>query len=83
MNKALLESLCAAITLPLFPVLLIQGLGVRRQTPRLPEACGASSGLIAGSGQPIRLITLGESTVAGVGATTHEEALTGQPIIGG
>lgn len=78
MNRGMLEGLCAATTLPLLPVLLIQGLAVRRQTPRLPEAGGASSGFIAGSGQPIKLITLGESTVAGVGATTHEEALTGQ-----
>jgi lysophospholipase L1-like esterase len=59
-------------------VLLAQGLWVRKRTPRLPDAEGPLEGTIAGSGEPINLIAVGESTVAGVGAATHERALTGQ-----
>jgi len=35
-------------------------------------------GTVAGAGEPLRLIALGESTVAGVGARTHETGLAGQ-----
>jgi len=70
--------LCAAVALPLLPVLFVQGLRLRQQIPRLPEAGGPATGWEPGSSPPIRLITLGESTVAGVGAVTHQQALTGQ-----
>jgi lysophospholipase L1-like esterase len=33
---------------------------------------------VAGAGEPLRLVALGESTVAGMGARTHETALAGQ-----
>jgi lysophospholipase L1-like esterase len=66
--------------LPLLPLLILQGKHARRVTPRLPEAagpdCGASGG--AHRGEVFRLLTLGESPVAGVGVLTHEEAITGQ-----
>ena len=35
-------------------------------------------GTVADEGEPLRLIALGESTVAGVGARTHETGLAGQ-----
>jgi lysophospholipase L1-like esterase len=68
------------IALPLLPFLIAQGRRTRRVTPRLPEAGGPASG-VAGThqcGQPLSILTLGESPVAGVGVTTHEEAITGQ-----
>ncbi len=34
--------------------------------------------MVGGEGEPLRLIALGESTVAGVGARTHETGLAGQ-----
>ncbi|MGW4521658.1 SGNH/GDSL hydrolase family protein [Amycolatopsis sp. NPDC004378] len=58
-------------------VILAQALYVKRKTPRLPGAAGPAEGLVPGSGEPLRLAVLGESTVDGVGAATHEEALTG------
>jgi lysophospholipase L1-like esterase len=61
----------------LFPVLLVQGLLVRRRVLRLPEASGPTSGSVPGP-DPLRLLVLGESTAAGVGAATHAAALTGQ-----
>ncbi|MGA6165788.1 SGNH/GDSL hydrolase family protein [Amycolatopsis magusensis] len=64
-------------TLLLAPVLLRQGLRVRRDTPRLPGAAGPLNGLVPGP-DPLRLLVLGESTVDGVGARDHDEALTGR-----
>jgi lysophospholipase L1-like esterase len=57
---------------------LAQGYWLRKRTPRLPDAAGPLSGTVSGEGEPLRLIALGESTVAGVGVATHETALTGQ-----
>jgi lysophospholipase L1-like esterase len=68
------------IALPLLPYLIAQGKRTRRRTPRLPEAAGPCHG-IAGSGRktaPMSLLAVGESPVAGVGVTTHEEGITGQ-----
>lgn len=67
-----------ALTLPLLPFLLVQGYLVRKRTPRLPDAAGPLEGTTGGEGGILKLIALGESTVAGVGAATHETALTGQ-----
>src|SRR5215213_1408517 len=67
----------AAAAFPLLPVLFVQGRGVRRRTPRLPDAAGATEGVVPGRGEPLRLVVLGESTVAGIGAAAHERALTG------
>lgn len=58
-------------------VILAQALYVKRKTPRLPGAAGPTEGLVPGDGEPFRLAVLGESTVDGVGAADHEEALTG------
>lgn len=66
------------LTLLLLPILFLQGLWSRRHIPRLPEASGPTTGRASGQGRPIALIVLGESTAAGVGAATHETALTGQ-----
>lgn len=67
--------------LALLPLLLIEALWVRWRTPRLPGATGPDTGGIAGPGEPFRLLVLGESTAAGVGATTHERALAGQVAV--
>ena len=70
--------LATLLTPALLPILLVQGFLVRRRTPRLPDAAGPLEGSIEGEGEPLKLIALGESTVAGVGAATHETGLTGQ-----
>jgi lysophospholipase L1-like esterase len=62
----------------LAPVLMRQGKRVRATTPRLPEAPGPHTGEVGGSGTPVRLLVVGESTAAGVGAANHQEGLTGQ-----
>ena len=53
-------------TLALAPILLAQGRHVRRTLPELPEPQGPRSGVA------------GDSAAAGVGASTQDEALSGQ-----
>jgi lysophospholipase L1-like esterase len=50
---------------------------VRREAPVLPEAEGPREG-VSGEGLPLRLLVLGDSAGAGVGATTQDEALAGR-----
>ncbi|HVK21459.1 MAG TPA: SGNH/GDSL hydrolase family protein [Actinokineospora sp.] len=64
-------------TAVLLPVLAAQGLMLRRTIPRLPGAEGPNAGA-TGSGEPLRLAVLGESTAAGVGARTHAVGLAGR-----
>ncbi|MFP5261341.1 MAG: SGNH/GDSL hydrolase family protein [Blastocatellia bacterium] len=67
------------VSIPLLlPFLLMQGLWVRLRTPRLPGAAGPCSGAVGGEENPFALIVIGESPVAGIGAPTHETAITGQ-----
>ena len=61
------------------PLLLMQGIYTRKVTPRLPEAEGARQGM-AGSGVALRLLIVGDSAAAGVGASTQDEALSGQLV---
>lgn len=69
----------AAISIPLLPILYFQGKRIRATIPSLPEATGPT-----GVSQPkgakeksLTLITIGESTIAGVGADTHAEGFSG------
>ena len=62
--------------LPAAPVLIAQGRRLRRDTPRLPDAAHPWQGTLDGP-EPLRLLVLGDSTAAGVGAGTQDEALPG------
>ena len=62
---------------PLLPWLIAQGRRVRRDTPRLPPAAGSSTGAVDGSAPALRVLLIGESTVAGVGAATHVDGMAG------
>jgi lysophospholipase L1-like esterase len=67
-----------ALILPISPFLYVQGQLTRKKVGVLPGAGGETTG-IAGSGDhPSSLFVIGESTVAGLGARTHEFALTGR-----
>ena len=61
------------------PLLIAQGRHVRRSTPVLPEPDGPREGA-SGAGPPLRLLVLGDSAGAGVGAPSQEEALTGRLV---
>ena len=61
---------------PVAPVLFAQGRRLRRETPLLPDAAQPWHGTLSGP-DPLRLLVLGDSTAAGVGAPTQLEALPG------
>lgn len=74
-----------AARLALAPLLIVQGRRVRRVALKLPEADGPRAGLSAapgadrpGDAPPLRLLILGDSSAAGVGAGTQDRALSGQ-----
>jgi lysophospholipase L1-like esterase len=68
----------AAVVLPVAPLLYLQGQYTRNKVGLLPDAAGERTGILGEGGTPARLLVLGESTVAGLGARTHRAALTGQ-----
>jgi lysophospholipase L1-like esterase len=63
---------------PILPFLYLQGQYTRFSVGRLPDAAGEITGQIGNSRSFINFLTFGESTIAGVGAKNHTEALTGQ-----
>ena len=78
LRPAATDSRGSTIAYLIAPLLLIQALWVRWRTPRLPGAAGPTSGTIAGKGETLGLIVLGESPVTGIGARTHEYSVTGR-----
>lgn len=66
------------VILPFAPFLYLQGQYTRRRVGVLPGAGGDKTGVTGNGERPARLLVLGESTVAGLGARTHALALTGQ-----
>jgi lysophospholipase L1-like esterase len=65
------------LIIPIVPLLIWQGKQVKNTIPNLPEAVG-TKGQVIGNESFINLLTIGESTFAGVGVHTHEEGVTGQ-----
>ena len=61
----------------IFPFLIPQALYVRRTAPRFAPASGPTQGVV-GDGRPIRLLAIGDSIIAGVGASKLSKALVGQ-----
>lgn len=59
------------------PLFWLQAKYVRRVTPRMPEPPGSRSG-VCGSGPLVRVLVVGDSAAAGVGAASQDEALCGQ-----
>jgi len=64
-------------TVPLLPLALPLALNTRRTALRLPVAQGEPSGVAAAHlpGEPLHLLLIGESTVAGVGVTHFDQSL--------
>lgn len=65
----------ALISAPLLPLMYLQAKRIKKSVPVLPEATGPTGK--TGSGKPLHLLAIGESTIAGVGVATHEEGFTG------
>lgn len=70
--------LLLAAKLALAPLLILQGRRVRRLATRLPEAAGDREAVLGGAGEPLRLLIVGDSATAGVGAAHQREALAGR-----
>lgn len=67
----------AGVVAPFSPLLLLQSRIVRWKVGLLPDAAGERHGKY-GDGDAAKLFVIGESTVAGLGARSHEFALAGQ-----
>ena len=65
------------ISLPLLPILYFQGKRIIRETPKLPEAIGPEGYLKKESEKTLKIIALGESTIAGVGVDFHRNGFIG------
>lgn len=65
------------LTIPLLPILYFQGKKIKASVPRLPEAKGIKGLSSVSSERVLRMLTIGESTIAGVGVSTHKEGFTG------
>lgn len=64
------------LRVPLLPVLAAQAVSVRRNAQQLPEPSGPREGR-EGRGPRLRLLIAGDSSAAGVGAGTQQQALSG------
>lgn len=71
--------IAAAAIMPFAPLLYLQGQLARRRVGVLPGAGGEIQGVVGdGDQEPAKLFVIGESTVAGLGARTHDLAFAGQ-----
>ena len=70
------QRLSRVAMIPVAPVLYVQGKRLRRVTPILPAAALPWHGTEPGE-NPLRLVVLGDSTSAGVGAATQQKGLAG------
>ena len=66
-----------ALKLALSPLLVAQALRTRARLPRLPDPAGAHRGVV-GSGLPLRVLLVGDSSAMGVGVAHQRDALAGQ-----
>ncbi|QTN21860.1 SGNH/GDSL hydrolase family protein [Rhizobacter sp. AJA081-3] len=65
-----------ALKLALAPLLVVQAVATRRRAPVLPEPEGPRQGQV-GAGRVLRVLIVGDSSAAGVGVRTQDEALAG------
>jgi len=64
------------LSLPILVLIFPQALYIKKITMRLSEAAGPKNGLLSGQEPNLRLLHVGESTVAGVGVENIETGLT-------
>ena len=67
----------ALFFIPLIPFLIYQGKKVKQKVPSLPEATGERIGMEVSSieKEPVKLLLIGESSMAGVGVNDQKEGL--------
>lgn len=65
------------LAIPLLPIIYIQARIIKAKFPQLPEAEGIKGLVTNNINKRLRILTIGESSIAGVGVKTHEEGFTG------
>lgn len=61
---------------PCFPFLILEGKRIRKSVPKLSEPTDIH-GITGKFHQSLKLLTIGESTIAGVGVNSHREGFSG------
>jgi lysophospholipase L1-like esterase len=77
MKQQIIYLLGSIFVIPLLPILYFAGKRVRKEIPQLPEASLNIDGKIEGTDESIEILSLGESTIAGVGVTDHADGIIG------
>ena len=67
----------ALVSIPLLPIIYFQGKKIRKKMPKLPEAKEPKGFAEKGSKMALQILTIGESTIAGVGVNKHQDGFTG------
>ena len=65
------------LAIPLLPIMYWQARKIRAAVPKLPEASGPAGVVNNNNKDEFKLITIGESTIAGIGVATHTEGFSG------
>lgn len=80
MNNRLKYFLGAIVSLPLLPFLYVQGKNIRRRVPKLLEAKEPKGFVNGNFDATINILSIGESTIAGVGVDFHKNGFTGAVV---
>lgn len=75
----------AILTFPLLPVMYLQGRRIKATIPNLPEAVGVEGTCGLAKSRTLRILIMGESTMAGVGVKRHKDGFAGalaQELVG-
>jgi len=65
------------ISIPILPLLYFQGKNIRKKVPKLSEAREPQGFVNNNFNETINIISIGESTIAGVGVDFHKNGFTG------
>ncbi|BDS14252.1 SGNH/GDSL hydrolase family protein [Aureispira anguillae] len=65
------------LAIPFLPIIYFQARIIKARFPKLPEAEGIRGFVANNINKRLRILTIGESSIAGVGVKTHEEGFTG------
>lgn len=65
------------LAIPFLPIIYFQAKAIKAKFPVLPEAEGSKGLAPSVHNKRLRVLAIGESSIAGVGVKTHEEGFTG------
>lgn len=67
----------AMLILPLLPLMYLQSRRVKASIPDLPEPTDTTGSSGSNQSSPLKMLVIGESTMAGVGVASHQEGFAG------